>query len=381
MAVGSRIHSFINEGATNRFNTNVLRITAYVAWSLANTGYQGPALERAKAYIDAHRSVVTDPYTLAVIASFAADYKQDRTFINEAMQALLQVKTEHGEDVLWTAGETGMYGSGDSAAVETTGLAVQALLQWGQANDAVRKALHYLTGKKTAQGNWSTTQATIMALKALLAASERGNVDVRGTVEVLLNGRTMQTLQLTPDNNDLLHQFVFPGIDPHQANQVQLRFSGTGGLAYQVAGRYFEPWEANQEQDALTINLAYDRTTLAQNDIATATASIRNNLGKTANMVMVDLGIPPGFELLTEDLQAFQEKTASARAGRLEKFSLTATQATLYFNALSPKQALTLKFRLRAKYPIHAKTFASKVYEYYDPQVQAVARPVQLEVR
>ena len=33
---------FINEGATNRYNTDVLRITAYIAWALANTGYQGP---------------------------------------------------------------------------------------------------------------------------------------------------------------------------------------------------------------------------------------------------------------------------------------------------------------------------------------------------
>ena len=32
--------SFINEGATNRFNSDVLRITAYIAWSLENTGYR-----------------------------------------------------------------------------------------------------------------------------------------------------------------------------------------------------------------------------------------------------------------------------------------------------------------------------------------------------
>ena len=61
----------------------------------------------------------------------------------------------------------------------------------------------------------------------------------------------------------------------------------------------------------------YDRTHLTQDDIATATATIRNNLPKTANMVMVDLGIPPGFDLLSEDLQAFVEKSASRRsAGR-----------------------------------------------------------------
>ena len=95
---------------------------------------------------------------------------------------------------------------------------------------------------------------------------------------------------------------------------------------------------------------------------------------------MVDLGIPPGFDLLSEDLQAFEEKNTGAKAGSLEKFSLTATQAILYFNALSPKQTVTLSVRLRAKYPIRARTFQSRVYEYYDPEVNSTASPVRLEV-
>jgi uncharacterized protein YfaS (alpha-2-macroglobulin family) len=151
-------------------------------------------------------------------------------------------------------------------------------------------------------------------------------------------------------------------------------------LAYQVVGRYFIPWEEKPTAEPLSIDVAYDRTHLAQNDVATATATIRNNLSKTANMVMVDLGIPPGFELLSEDLQSLQEKTAGQLSGRLEKFSLTATQAILYFNALSEKQTVTISFRLRAKYPIRARTFASHVYEYYNPDVHATAHPVQLEV-
>ncbi len=44
-------------------------------------------------------------------------------------------------------------------------------------------------------------------------------------------------------------------------------------------------------------------------------------------------------------------------------------------------RALKLHFRLRAKYPIRAQTFRSRVYEYYDPQVSSIAHPVQLEVR
>lgn len=37
----------------------------------------------------------------------------------------------------------------------------------------------------------------------------------------------------------------------------------------------------------------------------------------------VDLGIPPGFDLLSEDLQTLVEKTAGQKSVRLEKFSLT----------------------------------------------------------
>ena len=174
-----------------------------------------------------------------------------------------------------------MYGAGDSAAVETTGLAVQALLKWGQASATAGKALAYLASKKNAQATWGTTQATIMALRALLLATEKGGADVRGTVEITLNGKSVEKLTLTPENNDLLHQFVFKGIDAKAASDVAIRFDGKGGLAYQVVGRYFLPWDREAGQaEPLSIDVTYDRTRLAQDDIATATATVKNNLAQ-----------------------------------------------------------------------------------------------------
>jgi A-macroglobulin TED domain/Alpha-2-macroglobulin family/Carboxypeptidase regulatory-like domain/MG2 domain/A-macroglobulin receptor binding domain/Alpha-2-macroglobulin bait region domain len=385
---------FINEGVTNRFNSDVLRITAYLAWSLENTGYQGLAVEKAKQFIEKNMSAKMDSYTLAAVANFAADYgtgdhgkdkDQDRAFTRQAMQLLLDARTEKDEQAWWTAEETSVYARGASASVETTGLAVQALLKWGEASGTARKAMIYIASKKDSVGTWGTTQATIMALRALLLATEKGAADVQGTLEVLLNGKPVEKLALTPENNDLLHQFVFQGIEskgkgPEGANTVEIRFEGKGGLAYQVVGNYFLPWDEKPAQEALFIHVAYDRTHLAQDDIATATATVTNNLGKSANMVMVDLGIPPGFDLLSEDLQGEVEKTAGQKSARLEKFSLTATQAILYFNSIAPAETLTVHFRLRAKYPIRARTFQSRAYEYYDPDVNSVAQPVQLEV-
>jgi hypothetical protein len=315
-----------------------------------------------------------------VIANFAADGK-DRAFTNRALQMLLDARTEKDDQAWWTAEETGVFAHGASASVETTGLAAQALLKWGGASGTVGKALSYIASKKDAQGTWGTTQATIMALRAMLLATEKSASDVHGTVEITLNGRTVETLTLNADNNDLLHQFALKVVDSKGSNSVELRFVGKGSLAYQVVGRHFVPWEEKPVNEALSISVNYDRTRLAQDDVAKATATVKNNLGKVANMVMVDLGIPPGFDLLSEDLQSYQEKTAGRKGGRLEKFSLTATQAILYFDSIGAGETVTLPFRLRAKYPIRAHTFQSRVYEYYDPEVNSVARPVQLEVR
>src|SRR5205814_5137163 len=184
---------------------------------------------------------------------------------------------------------------------------------------------------------------------ALLLATDKGAAAVHGTREVLLNGKPVEKLVLTRENNDLLHQFVFKDLAAKGANDVEIRFNGKGGLAYQVVGSYFLPWDEKPASEPLSIDVAYDRTRLSQDDIATATATIKNNLTKTANMVMVDLGIPPGFDLLTEDLHA----------EHLQKFNLTATQAILYFDNVPASGTVTLRYRLRAKYPIRARTFQS----------------------
>lgn len=218
-------------------------------------------------------------------------------------------------------------------------------------------------------------------IAGLLIATEKGAADVRGTATILLNGKPAETLVLSPENNDLYHEFVFKSIERGKTNTIEIRFEGKGGLTYQVVGGYFLPWDQKPAVEPLSINVSYDRTSLLQDDIATATATVRNNLDKAAKMVILDLGIPPGFELFSEDLQDYRDKSAALKSGHLSKFSITETQAILYFDSFAPGDTVNVKYRLRAKYPMRAKTLKSSVYEYYAPEVNSVAPPVQLEVR
>jgi hypothetical protein len=133
-------------------------------------------------------------------------------------------------------------------------------------------------------------------------------------------------------------------------------------------------------KEALSIELAYDRTTLAQDEIATATAKIRNNTPATAKLVMVDLGIPPGFEPDGAAFAKMVDDTRGKNGGKLQKYTITAKQIILYFDALTPNQTVEFSYPLKAKFPLRAKTFASRVYEYYNPTVEDFVVPAELTV-
>jgi len=90
--------------------------------------------------------------------------------------------------------------------------------------------------------------------------------------------------------------------------------------------------------------------------------------------VILDLGIAPGFVV---DAGDFAELVAKKR---IQKFSVTQRQVTLYVGDIRPGDVLTFDYTLRAKYPVRAQAPAAVAYEYYTPANRAVSRPVQLTV-
>ena len=376
---------FINEGATNRYNTDVVRITAYIGWALAATGYKGEAVEKARQYVASHVTGKEDVYTLAVIANFAADYGKDKAWTEAAINTLAARATEGPKTAYWKQeGETPTSARNDSADLETTALAAQALLKSGQKGGLAKKALDYLTEKKDAFGNWQTTQATILSLKAFLLSFTKGtNADTAGTVEVAIDGKPVDRVQITKDNNDLLHMVDLKAYTHDGAHRVSLSFAGKGSMQYQIIGRYYVPWGRRVDaghREPLTIDVSYDRTRLSQDETATAKVRVQNNTPARAKMIMVDLGIPPGFEASGEDFAALVDSLRGQNGGRLEKYTITAKQVILYFDGLNARQRVDFTFKLRAKFPVRAQTFSSRVYEYYNPTVEDKTKPVEMTV-
>ncbi|MHC9539136.1 MAG: hypothetical protein AB9903_06420 [Vulcanimicrobiota bacterium] len=92
-------------------------------------------------------------------------------------------------------------------------------------------------------------------------------------------------------------------------------------------------------------------------------------------MVIADLGVPPGFTVMTEDLDRMKD------TGLIKRYELTSRQIILYLMEVRSGQKLSLTYRLRARFPLRAKSPASAVYDYYNPGVRAESPPERITVK
>jgi hypothetical protein len=93
----------------------------------------------------------------------------------------------------------------------------------------------------------------------------------------------------------------------------------------------------------------------------------------TAQMVMVDLGIPPGFEVQTPILDELVGK-------KIQKYSITPRQLIIYLDEMSSKKPVEFSYSIKAKYPIKAQIRSSRVYEYYNDTEEGVEHPIEMKV-
>jgi len=353
-------------------------VTAYITWALAESGYKGAALDRAYAYLDAHWEEAKDPYALAVIANACLSGRPDAKVGGQAVEALARLAVVEDKGAYWkTDAPTFTSGKSASADLETTALAAYAVVKSGRHVDLASKAITYLIRGKDSFGTWQTTQATVWALKTLLLSLRQAAQEIDATVKVEVNGKPAASFRITQADYEVVRQVDAKELIRTGANDVKITLDGKGSALYQIVAKYYVPWAMVKPpaQETLDISLSYDRAQLATNDIITATARVINNAPRAAEMVVIDLGLAPGFEVMAEDFQQLVAK------GAIKKFTVAARQVIVYLDKLESRKPLEFSYRMRAKFPIKAATPASKVYQYYNPEISATAKPTQLVVR
>lgn len=369
--------SYLHEESWGNVQKSGVLVTAYIADALLGDVAPDPRAVKAIEYLRAHWEDTQDPYTLGIVANALVSWKPRDAFTGRVLETLYNLRKEDEKTVHWESEEkTVTFSHGDGANVEATALATIAFLKAGRYPEAVTKALTYLVQKKSAEGHWGSTQATILALKAMILSLGSQTEKVNAEIAVKINGEEASRLTVTPEDSDVLRLVDLKDKTRAGDNTVELSLTGEGSMLYQVVGRFYTPWQKKPAgPDPLSIDVAYDKTALAVNDIITTTVRVTNNVPAAANMIIVDLGIPPGFDVTASDLDALVAQ------GVFQKYELTGRQVIVYFEKIDGGKTIEFKYTLRARFPLRAQTPASRVYEYYNPEVGADAAPVELEVK
>lgn len=367
---------YLHEESWGRIQHNEVLPTAYITWALLSSGYNGPEALRGVDYVAANAGVTDDPYTLGIIANALVAAKHPKA--DDVLKRLINMAIEEDGKIHWKSGvSTFTFAREESADIEATATIALALVNSGGYPEVTNKVLAYLISVKDPNGTWHSTQATVLALKALVASLERAASDTNATVKVLVNGQEAASFAITPDDADVMRLISAKDFVKDGDNEVTIQFAGKGNSFYQITGVYYMPWKdvLPKPGDLIDIELKYDRTELETNEIVTAAVKITYNGPGTANMVIVDLGIPPGFEVQAEDFGKLVDD------GVIQKYSFTGRQTILYFDKIEAGKPITFSYRLKAKYPLRASAPESKAYLYYNPEIQDTTPPVTMTVR
>jgi len=129
----------------------------------------------------------------------------------------------------------------------------------------------------------------------------------------------------------------------------------------------------------------YDRTQLQLSDSVNVSVTVRLNdpQGQVAS-TLIDLGVPPGFTVQSEDLDRlvahYRDLPQDYAGARIERYELTGRQVIVYVSNLSGAEPLNFNYHLKAKYPLSVQTPVSTAYDYYNPEQVGEVQPLVLTV-
>jgi uncharacterized protein YfaS (alpha-2-macroglobulin family) len=370
---------YLHQESWSRIQNSSLLPSAYVAWALVDSGAKAPGVAKGADYLRKHLDEAKDAYTVALICNALVAADPEGAVTEKALGKLIDMAKHEDEKMWWEAGiSTATNARGNTADIEATGLAGYALIASGRHPAESTQALNYLIAAKSAQGIWGSTQGTVLALKCMVASLKGATQKINAEISVIANGQNADGFALDETNSDVMHQvdlrkFVRPG-----DNAIKIKFSGKGSALYTIVGKYYVPWQGadlTPGEGLMSIDVKYDKTTLQKDDTVTATATIKQNRPGISGMVVVDLGVPPGFQVEAGDLAELVGSNV------IQKYSLTGRQIIVYLEQMDSKKPVQFSYRLKAKFPIRAQTPKSRVYEYYNPDNQAFSKPVEIQVK
>jgi alpha-2-macroglobulin-like protein len=345
---------------------------AYIVWSLTEAGFtQGLDKELARQQGLARSS--SDPYMLALAAGTLTRLEGKDKEAKAAAKRLVSMQAKDGS--FPGADHSITKSGGESLTIETTALAVMALLQVPGNDAAVRSGVDWLNGHRGGFGQWGSTQATVLSLRAMTAyASASRATRGPGEVEVRINGKKVGDFAYEAGHRDAI---VFEGLGAYftsGANTIELVLEGEEPLPYSVAVEYRSTLPASSPETVVELDtrLAANQVDMGEN--VRLTASVRNLTNEGQPMTLARIGLPGGLQAQTWQLEDLRDR------GVVDFYETGPREVVLYFRDLEPEELRTIPIDLVAAVPGTYTGPASSAYLYYTNEHKDWAEPLRVTI-
>jgi alpha-2-macroglobulin-like protein len=346
---------------------------AYIVWALAEAN-RTSGLDTELAAQMKQGASTQDPYLLALAANTALLARRSEAGALAARLAAMQAS----DGSFAGAKESITMSGGESLTIETTALAVMALLKASPGNEyepQIRKAVDWLNGKRGGYGQWSNTQATILGLRALTAYSDYARqMQAAGTATLVINGEKAGTISFDKGRKEALVWDDLAGKLRPGKNTIELELAGGGALPYSIAIEYraARPQSSDQAKVNVTTQLATDRVKMGEG--IKLRARVENKTQDGLPMTLARVGIPGGLTFQTWQLKELRDK------GLIDFYETRPREVILYWRALPPAAKKDIDLDLLATTPGTYEAPATSAYLYYTAEDKAWVAPVKVAI-
>ncbi len=344
-----------------------LALNAYITWSLSESNPEDERINKSVEYLKDKIDEVDDNYTLALIANVLAN-KEDKALNNVSKRLVNNINVD-GNNAYISSNISDYYGSKSNVQnIQTVALTSMALSKDKSNADMNKLLINYLISKKDVNGTWQSTQATILALKALNEYNEKGKLSDQ-TITVKVNSEE-QKIEIK--NNQLdLYEMTFENLNKENKLNIDIE---KGNAYYEVVEEYYIPYEkVDKSNDKIEISVEANNE-LKVNDILKSNIKVINRSDNDIINGMVTVSIPQGFTVKEDSLMLLESK------GIIAKYDTTYSEVNIYLRNFEKDQIIDLDVEFRAMYPVDIMGLSIKAYDYYNPEVEGKFMPMKINV-
>lgn len=351
-------------GASSR---DTLALNAYITWALSESNPKNEKLEKSTQYLKDKLDDVDDNYTLALIANTLANV--DDKEAENVIKRLVNNINVNGNSAYITSNVKDYYGSRSNAqTTQTVSLTSMALSKTSTYTSINKSLINYLISKKDTRGTWYSTQATILALKALNEANEKNKLENQ-TITVKVNSEE-QKIEIK-DNPLEFYELTFANLAKENKLNIDIE---KGSAYYEIVEEYYIPYDkVDISEDNIEI-VVETNNNLKVNEILEANVKLINRSENDIYNGMVTISIPQGFVVDEQSLMLLEAK------GIIEKYETSYTTINLYLRNFDVSQIVNLNIKFRASYPVNVTGLAVRAYDYYNPEVEGRSMPIGINV-